>query len=319
MSIAPDYVTPEKKSEDRKLRVSLSSSAGRINLWPNSRGDGFKLHPKVDGLGVADAVNTMTSLSSGGAVLRHQRLKEGDMFLPIQLRSNSKEARNDLVSRLGRILTAADGPVMVEVKDPYSGQTRTRTAYYRTGLGAPDWSGPYSAKFGITLDYAEPWWRGEGRGRKVKVADRKKPFITARRGPDGQGAGPAIPFFPVFVYSSVVEGIYTLNIEGDGEAWPTWEIGGPGEDLLIENTTTGESLFIEGDIFEPLTIVTDPQRQDIYSDTWTKGEWWDRVSIEQGDLFPLAAGENKIKITMVKATLESFVSYIYEEIWKAPY
>lgn len=494
MSLAPSYTTPQEV-EDLQLRVSLSSSAGRINLWPNAKGDGFKLHTKVDGLGVADSVNTMTSLPSGGAVLRHQRLKEGDMFLPIQIRSNSKKARNDLKTKLEQILTPAKGPVKVEVMDPYTKDTRSRTTYYRTGLGAPDWSGPNSALYGITLDYAEPWWRGAVRGRKIKVADRKKPFITARvedgegnylnngnlvlgnsngwpeevvynptGGPGGdpcvdfedgkgywysvsemgsmpvtpgetvyfeleikaskpdsmlyatiqnqsgpnqstagrvtdwtsvegetalaeqgpvakwvvptewtkilakkeipqgvtsitmqalyfnhsggsekssgysiskigmykstnggvrrtrrRGIGPAIPFFPVFVYSSVVEGVYTLNIEGDEESWPTWEIGGPGTDLLIENMTTGEALFIEGDIFEKVTIVTDPQLQDIYSDTWADGQWWDRVDIKQGALFPLKAGENKIKVTMVGATQASYVEYKYREIWGAPY
>ena len=83
--------------------------------------------------------------------------------------------------------------------------------------------------------------------------------------------------------------------------------------------TTGDKLFIEGEIFEPLTIVTDPHNQDIYSDTWTKGEWWNQVGIKQGTLFPLAAGENKIKITMVGANLESYVKYSYQEMWRAPY
>lgn len=318
MSLAPSYTTPQEV-EDLQLRVSLSSSAGRINLWPNAKGDGFKLHTKVDGLGVADSVNTMTSLPSGGAVLRHQRLKEGDMFLPIQIRSNSKRARNDLKTKLEQILTPAKGPVKVEVMDPYSKDTRSRTTYYRTGLGAPDWSGPTSALYGVTLDYAEPWWRGAVRSRKVKVADRKKPFITAKVNPSGQGVGPAIPFFPVFVYSSVVQGVYTLDIEGDEESWPTWEISGPGKDMLIENTTTGEALFIEGEIFETIHIVTDPQLQDIYSDTWADGQWWDRVDIKQGALFPLRAGENQIRITMVGATQASYVKYAYEEMWGSAY
>lgn len=503
MSIAPDYVTPEEV-RDRQLKVYLTSEAGSVNLWPNANGDGFKLHDKADGLGVADSENTMTSLASGGAILRHQRLKEGDMQLPIQIKSNSKRARNDLKTQLEQVLQPAKGPVYVHVLDPYSGDTRIRTAYYRTGLGQPEWSGPRSALYGITLDYAEPWWRGVNRGRKVKVAERKKPFITARsvtpynqlddsykktldpsphavfrnstsdpmpnlevieeeltfsfstgtkmntaypffgyfraiKGSrwdtgevsstaDGRGfkvkpgqklkcsvdleyqgdtswagdvfspyltvyffnennsniagstvsadntvnkpekseievtapsnaaycvvylrlrtttndgtvtpfyviaknpsvvdqapsigVGPAIPFFPVFVYSSVVEGVYTLHIEGDEISWPTWYINPPGEDLLIENMTTGAKLFIEGDIFEPLTIVTDPHNQDIYSETWTKGEWWNKIDIKQGTLFPLAAGENKIKITMVGANLESYVEYSYQEMWRAPY
>lgn len=494
MSIAPDYVTPEEV-RDRQLKVYLTSEAGSVNLWPNANGDGLKLHSKVDGLGVADSENTMTSLASGGAIMRHQRLKEGDMQLPIQIKSNSKRARNDLKTQLEQVLQPAKGPVYVHVLDPYSGDTRIRTAYYRTGLGQPEWSGPRSALYGVTLDYAEPWWRGINRGRKVKVADRKKPFITAQvedgegnylkngnlelgssegwpsdavyestGGPDGgpcvtfpegkgysyevanvgtmpvtpgetvyfeleikaskpnsmlyvtvqdqngpsgstsnrvtdwtsvegdsaqstqgpvakwvvptewtkvlakkeipagvtslvmqafyfnhsggtekqsgysiskmglykssggeiqrvrrRGVGPAIPFFPVFVYSSVVEGVYTLHTEGDEIAWPTWTIHPPGKDLLIENMTTGDKLFIEGEIFEPLTIVTDPHNQDIYSDTWTKGEWWNQVDIKQGTLFPLAAGENKIKITMVGANLESYVEYSYQEMWRAPY
>lgn len=315
MTISAVYETPAPV-EDRQLQVKLSSEAGEANLWLNDDGYGYKLHTKVDGLGVADVENTMTALSSGGAVLRHQRLKEGDMQLPIQIKGNSKASRNELKTRLEAIVRPAAGPVRIHVYDPYSEDSRSRTVYYRAGLATPDWSSPTSALYGVVFDYAEAWWRGAERGRQVKVAERKKPFITARRG--GPSPNPAFPFFPAFVYSSVVQGTYTLTIQGDENAWPTWRIVGPGKDLLIENMTTGEQLFVAGDIFEPLTIVTDPQRQDIYSASRTRGEWWGQVD-KKASLFPLAAGTNKMRITMVGATQGSYVEYLYEEIWRAPY
>lgn len=122
------------------------------------------------------------------------------------------------------------------------------------------------------------------------------------------------PFFPVILASSTVDGAYQLDIQGDAEAWPVWEIDGPGEDLLIENVETGERTFIEGEFGETVTI--DARAGDIFSDTFTHGELWDRVSLDSV-LFALAPGRNRIKITMVNARPNSEVRLRYRETWRA--
>jgi hypothetical protein len=127
-------------------------------------------------------------------------------------------------------------------------------------------------------------------------------------------AVPQVPFFPIVLASSTVDGAYVLNISGDAECWPTWNVTGPGEDLLIENVTTGERIFISGEFGENVTI--DTKNGDIYSDTYQHGELWKRVSLDSV-LFPLAPGENRVIITMVNARPNSEVVLTYQETWKA--
>lgn len=124
------------------------------------------------------------------------------------------------------------------------------------------------------------------------------------------------PFLPIVLASSTVDGAYQLNIQGDANAWPIWEITGPGEDLLIENTETEERIFIRGEFGEKVTIDTRPTIADIYSETEDDGELWERVD-DDYKLFPLKPGLNKIRITMVNARPNSLVILRYSETWLA--
>ena len=103
-------------------------------------------------------------------------------------------------------------------------------------------------------------------------------------------------------------------MSGDAPAWPVWEISGPGEDLLIENTDTGEQIFIEGEFGEVVTI--DTKAGDIYSESFTQGELWDRTSLDSV-LFPLQSGNNSIRVTMVNARPDSEVRLRYREVFRA--
>ena len=125
-----------------------------------------------------------------------------------------------------------------------------------------------------------------------------------------------VPFFPIVLASSVIEGAYQLKIQGDANAWPIWEVTGPGEDLLIENIETEEQIFIRGKFGEKVTIDTRPTIADIYSETDDDGELWERVD-DDYQLFPLKPGLNKIKITMVNSRPHSLITLRYSETWLA--
>lgn len=125
-----------------------------------------------------------------------------------------------------------------------------------------------------------------------------------------------VPFFPIILASSVIEGAYQLKIQGDANAWPIWEVTGPGEDLLIENIETEERIFIRGKFGEKVTIDTRPTIADIYSETDDDGELWERVD-DDYQLFPLKPGLNKIKITMVNSRPHSLITLRYSETWLA--
>ena len=133
---------------------------------------------------------------------------------------------------------------------------------------------------------------------------------------DGRGTAHAYPFFPVLLSDSTVQGAHVLNIQGDAEAWPVWEVTGPGEDLLIQNDDTGEKIFIEGQFGEKVTITTRPQEQDVTSASAMDGSLWERVS-EDSTFFPLQPGINRIRMSMVNGKPESTVTLKYVEQWLA--
>jgi hypothetical protein len=526
VGMAPEFVTPPAGTSER-MTVSLVSSGGQIRLRTNGQGFGYILHQSVEGLGVGAVENTMAPLSTGGAVLRHQRLVETDMMLPIIVRSPAGPGIRSMMKDLQDVLMVADGTAQILVYDPYSGEARSRRIAYRDGLATPEWKSPNSVKYGITVDCPDPTWYGPSRQITRSLVLSAKPFLSARSGevatvsrrnllpnpsfesglgqgsmayggagsgatsalstewaqtgvqsvristanatgndtafypfgykaeaaaaaafgmtpgktftfaatlhipatltgpagvsprqiavhtvdstgafawlhsqseiapnavgtyrlsttftvPEGaagvgvrlflghgksatdavywdsmtleegttdgsyfdgdtpsdgvhayqwtgtQHASPSVqvpaasvraPFFPVVLASSTVEGAFVLDVQGDAEAWPAWEITGPGEDLLIENVTTGDRIFVSGEFKEKVTIVTRPQEQDITSPGATSGELWDRVSVDSV-LFPLPPGESHIKMSLVGASAASKVTVTYREAWKAGY
>lgn len=313
VGMAPEFVTPAAGPSER-MTVSLVSSAGALRLRTNSYGFGYILHQSVEGLGVGAVENTLAPLASGGAVLRHQRLVETDMMLPIIVRSPSGPGIRQMMKALQDVLMVADGTAEILVYDPYTGEARSRRIAYRDGLATPEWKSPNSVKYGVTVDAPDPTWYGPDRTLTRGLVLTAKPFLSAHAGQ----STPAAPFFPIVLASSTVEGAFELTVEGDAEAWPTWEVTGPGADLLIENVTTGDRIFVAGEFTETVTIVTRPQEQDITSPGATAGELWDRVSVDSV-LFPLPPGESLVKISLVGASAASKVVMTYREAWKAGY
>lgn len=188
-------------------------------------------------------------------------------------------------------------------------------AYFRPEAVAGDWfdirrvliektEEPGEFFSGDTPDTSDTEYRWEGTPNQSASVE------------DARGAAHAVPFFPVMLSDSTVQGAYTLTIQGDAEAWPVWEVTGPGEDLLIQNDETGDRIFIEGQIGETITITTRPQEQDVVSASAMDGSLWERVS-EDSVFFPLKPGINRIRMSMVNGKPESTVTLRYVEQWMA--
>lgn len=122
-------------------------------------------------------------------------------------------------------------------------------------------------------------------------------------------------FLPIHVSESLVQGVRDIYISGDAPAWPVWTIRGPGEDLLIEHLDTGKRIFIEGEF--GAEVVIDTRRQDI-TDMATGEDLWARASVDT-ELFPLTAGENRVRISLARTSPESLVTLRYDEQWMAGY
>lgn len=297
------------------LKVFLRSSAGEIELSTYTNDAPFGLLDGARGLGLPSRSVESTPIPVGnGSVFRSQRFDESEVMLPIAIRDKDASLVATRARELEHVLqVASDDPVELIVQAPDLSTVRRRFVYYTDGLeGAIGGSDSHftwrhaQSKF-LALD---PMWYGEERQLVQKVDAGRKPLLTS------PGIGATIPFFPVILASSMVAGAYRLEISGDAAAWPIWEITGPGEDLLIENVDTGENIFIKGEFGEVVTIDTRPTIADIFTDSFTDGELWNRVN-DDYTLFPLTPGMNSIKITMVNARPDSQVKLTYSETWLA--
>lgn len=302
------------------LKVFLRSAAGEVELSTDSLENPYRLLDGARGMGLPQRTVETTPIASGnGSVFRSQRFDETEMMFPISVRGRDASDVAENSRQLERILApASDEPLELLVIAPDLGTTRRRYVYYTGGLegsvGGQDshWTWRHSP---VTFLAPDPLWYGDERVVTKRVDAGRKPFITSKVEPAEEDPR-RVPFFPVIIASSTVDGGYKLDIQGDAEAWPIWEITGPGEDLLIENVDTGERIFIQGEFGEKVTVDTRPTIADIYSETEDDGELWERVD-DDYQLFPLAPGKNTVKITMVNARPDSTVTLRYSETWMA--
>lgn len=134
--------------------------------------------------------------------------------------------------------------------------------------------------------------------------------------PAGEDDVQAVPFFPVMLSSSTIQGARQITIQGDADAYPIWTVHGPGEDFEIINRSTGERFFLEGEIDSPVTI--DSRTEKLSAEGMSNMELWARVPRELST-FPLKPGRNDISFVIVNATEQSRVELRYAEQWRAGY
>ena len=215
--------------------------------------------------------------------------------------------------------------IIVEEEQPQSGRRRVRFGFYGSGLvqvSTPVPVGSISYVDGAVLtDAQSPVDFFDG---GTTVSGHTTNWTGAANNssselwtvPTGHDDIQAVPFFPIMLSASTIQGAKQLDIQGDADAYPIWTVYGPGEDFEIINRTTGERFFLEGEITSPITI--DTRTEQLSADGMSNMELWARVPRELST-FPLKPGRNDISFVIVNATEESKVELRYAEQWRAGY
>lgn len=96
---------------------------------------------------------------------------------------------------------------------------------------------------------------------------------------------------------------------GDVEAWPVWDLTGPGTSITLANDTTGESLTVAFTLVdgETMTIDTRPASPGV-----TRGNGDNLFSYLTGSLWSLQKGTNQITISWTGADANSDVTLRYK-------
>jgi hypothetical protein len=129
-------------------------------------------------------------------------------------------------------------------------------------------------------------------------------------------SGGVPPMPPVVLSPSTVLGSTQVTNSGSGDAYPIWEITGPGTPLL-QNLTTGRSFGLDTALAEGevVTIDTRPARQSAVDNT-DADRWGDLVKSNPRDLWVLPPGRSDLNMEMTGSNEDTQIKLTYRRRWR---
>lgn len=282
--------------------VTISRDSTSINLGSDVTDDGYILKQGVTGIGIAPVEHELASISSGhGALLRHTRLTERELFFPVFVYGDTYEQVDKRRDALFSLLDPVKGPVRVSIKS----RTRNSDVRWVDAVYADGMDGDYGSDFrgfyqhiGLKLKAPAAFWSADPVSRLFQLAPSTKPFLSKTS-----------PFFPVTLYSSSIDGRFNIQVKGDKPVYPVFTVTGPGTDLKIESG--GKKIHFTGNIAIGRRITFDAAAGDVYDKDNKDGQLWDRVSLDT-DFFQLQPGANSVTVSFTGATEQSLLELTYK-------
>lgn len=232
-----------------------------------------------------------------GARLRQVKVGVREVDVPLLLRAPSEPALRTSVRALLRSFNPSrgDGKLRVRAAD---GSERELTCRYAGGFEGdegPAAKGNLSQRVVLIFRAADPYWYARTGVQTIYTLGSPATFF---------------PFFPLRLSSSTIFADATVANAGDVEAWPVWQLTGPGVDPVLRNLTSGElmSLSLTLAAGESLAIDTRPGRKSVTADA---GSNQFGALSAASVLWALQAGDNAVRVEMSGATADSQVSLSY--------
>jgi phage-related protein len=238
-----------------------------------------------------------------GGVLRGVSVEPREFELPLLLQAESQDQARRMMAQLLGWVDPMIGDCRFRVR--YGADSRDLICRYVTGLEgdeSPERHGAGWYMVAITLLAVEPYYQD---GAAISVD-----YVTSAVTPTE-----FFPILPLVLNESTVFASPVVVQDGDTDAYPIWQIRGPGTALTLRNLTTGKYLtlstgLLAGDVIAINTdtkAVTNQAGTNLYSDL-----------IPGSSLWPLIRGANALQIELPNATAESRVTLGYTRRWRAP-
>lgn len=262
----------------------------------------------LDGFGIPEPEwKTVPRSGGGGSYVRSLRLKERELFIPLMIWG---ESQAECLANWDALVSALNPRVgessVLEVRRA-GVSPRFINVVYKSGLGGNfgnDFRG-WHYKVGLTLVAYDPYFWELDTAISWNVRGEYKPFIS------GGEMVKTHKFFPVILSPSVVNGSRSVEIIGEVDSAPIWQITGPVTDVRVANKETGESFSITGAIAPGETVTVDTTVFDIYSQNDRSGALWDRLTTDS-NLFRLGTGRHTIEVTGSGMDERSEIALIYK-------
>ena len=233
-----------------------------------------------------------------GLRLRQVRHQDRSFTVPIWLIATNEGQLRQQLRDLAFKMDPTRGPGYIRVITP-TGDQRQIECRYESGLELDeklgDTSGFHAQKAALQFRAFDPYWQDANLSVFEFTIGEVKNFF---------------PFFPIRLTSSEVFANTSVTNLGDVQTWPVWEIFGPGENPNIINETTSRRIELPITLAAGESIRIDT-RPGIKSIRHSNGDNLFPILTNVSSLWPLAAGQNAIRIEMTDAVDTSKVLLTY--------
>ncbi|MEU9605462.1 phage tail family protein [Streptomyces sp. NPDC048057] len=224
-------------------KLLLSSETDTLDLNEiMDTGLGYQAKTGVTGFGLPPVSVQWLEGAGDGATFRRRRVLTRDIDIPLEILARDRRHLQELTDRLALALA---GRCTLTLLDDDG--TRWTTDVYRTGGGeysyGADTTGEREFQTVITFRAPDPYWTGSEAQIRYIGGSAAAPFLTA--------------LVNVEISASQAIGEIQLDNSGNAEAYPIWEIAGPGTNFVTVSPD-GERLAWSGTLLadERLTIDT---------------------------------------------------------------
>lgn len=181
------------------------------------------------------------------------------------------------------------------------GTSRQINVFTISGLESPEF-GPYFVNYALALQALDPFWE-----------DLSPEVINYASTTPAAGI---LPLLPIAIGTSNVLGTSVLFNDGGADAYPFWDIYGPGLPT-IANTTTGRSFTFLTTLSpgDHVQVETRPGQQLVYRVNGGVNFWSQLVAQSPRDLWPIPKGPNTVSITIAGSGTGSAVTLTWTRRW----
>lgn len=182
-----------------------------------------------------------------------------------------------------------------------NGTVRRINVFTTSGLESPDF-GAYYANYALSLQTLDPFW--EDLDPEVLTYSTRVP------------AAGILPLLPIAIGASNVLGQSVLNNDGGADAYPFWDIFGPGIPT-ITNVTTGRQFSFATTLSpgDHVQVETRPGKQLVYRVNGGVNFWSQIVAQSPRDLWSIPKGVNVVNLGMSGSGLASSVQLTWTRRW----
>lgn len=213
----------------------------------------------------------------GGVVTRHVRDEPRSITWPLYVWGDTNAEFTDRMREVVDAFTMTKdlgpGTLRVTRRD---GSAREILAIYEDGLGGDVGQGYLSARPVLTLFCPNGFWRSTRTETVPRSYSVGSPYLDRY----------------LTVSSGQVLGASRINNPGQTDAWPSWVITGPAQQVIATNHRTGESFTLTHNLGagQTITITTDPPTV-----RGPAGEVFNRkLNWPDAELWPLKRGANDV-------------------------